>query len=155
VSDTVDMPEGDPGLAFDAMRQELAMLRYAVQGFAGKQEELAARDYTPDLARLIDLQDQMVGAINALARRPGVALTPETMAAQIEAAVVTARRGDRETLADATRGQVAAAQQLDAMIGRVRDRQKQRDALIYAWVAGMMTLMALIIIVELIAGRLG
>jgi hypothetical protein len=149
VHEAPDAPSADdPAAAFEAMRGELALLRYAVQGFAGKQEEIAARDYAPDLARLIDVQEQLCGAVRTLDQRPGVALTPEMVAAQIERAAATARKADHEALS-------ATASQLDTMIGRVRTEQQQRDALIWAWLAGMMTVMTLMTLAQWIGARAG
>lgn len=139
----------DAAAAFEAMRGELALLRAAVRGFAARQEDLVARDYTPDLARLLGRQDQMVDAINALARRPGLALTPEGMATRIEAAAVATRRADHEALAEAARRQAEAARRLDTMIGRVRTERQQLDALIWAWLFGAITVLVLIIFRQL------
>ncbi|MDQ8756914.1 hypothetical protein RCO27_11820 [Sphingosinicella sp. LHD-64] len=148
-------PPDDAAAAFEAMRRQLALLTSAVEGFAARQEAIAARDYAPDLARLIKAQGQVHEAINELNRRPGVSLTPKDIAEQIDAAAVTNRLADHTALVEAAHGQAEAARRLDAMIGRLRTDQQQRDALAWAWLAGMVTVMVLVILAQVVGMRVG
>jgi hypothetical protein len=141
---TPEPPTDNAAAAFDAMRRQLALLAAAVEGFAARQDVIAARDYAPDLAQIIELQDWSVKAIKTLAGRPGIALTPEVIAEQIEAAAVTVRCADHEALAEATRRQIEATRHLEAMIGQARAKQQQSDALIWAWVSGAITVLVVI-----------
>jgi hypothetical protein len=148
-------PADNAAAAFEALRRQLALLHAAVEGFAARQDVIAARDYAPDLARIVDLQNRMVSAINTLGSKPAMALTPESMAAEIEKAAVTARRADHEALADAARQQVAVAWELNGMIGRVRMEADQLDAQIWSWLFGAGTVLVLLILPQLIAALKG
>jgi hypothetical protein len=145
----VHEPADNAAAAFNAMREELALLRAAMGKFAARQDELAARDYAPDLAQIIALQDQTVGSVRALTQCPGVALTPEVIAAQIEAAAVTARRDDHEALGEATRKLTESSQRMDAMVGRARTRQEQLLARMWSCVFGAGAVLVLLILAQL------
>jgi hypothetical protein len=84
--------------AFEAMNQRLAGLTAAIDGFAARQQELHARDYTQDLARIHDRQDAVRDAILKLAKRPAMDLTPELIASQISEAGAKARDADHQAL---------------------------------------------------------
>jgi hypothetical protein len=144
VPELAQAPPDDAASAFEAMRGELALLTAATRGFASRQEEIASRDYADDLARLVALQERICGAIRTLAERPGVALTPETFAARLVDAAATSRRDDHAML-------TRASQQLDGMIGRIRERQAQRDALVWAFLSGMITVLILIALAQLLS----
>jgi len=79
-----------PEVAFEAMTHKLAALIAAVEGFAARQQELHSRDYTEDLARIHGRQDAANHAINTLASRPALQLTPEAIAGQIRQAAARA-----------------------------------------------------------------
>ncbi|WP_294256653.1 hypothetical protein [uncultured Sphingomonas sp.] len=66
--------------AFNDMSRKLAGLTAAVDGFAARQQELHARDYGPDLEKIRDGYDKVCGAINILAKRPAMTLTPQDAA---------------------------------------------------------------------------
>lgn len=144
----------DPAEAFEAMRRQLALLAAAVEGFASRQQAIEARDYTPDIARLIDRQDKVREALLTLAARPGIALTPETLAKEITEAGNSARRSDHEILQRAAERQRGNAQILETIIGQARDRQQQTDALIWAALAGMIAASMIFVAGSLLRERL-
>jgi hypothetical protein len=132
----------DPAEAFERMRRQLALLTAAVEGFASRQQAIEARDYAPDIARLIERQERFTAAIRTLADRPAMALTPEVLAIQIADAGKVARRSDQELIQTETARQRGAAQQLEAIVGHARTRQQQTDGLIWAILSGMMITLA-------------
>lgn len=107
----------DAAVAFDAMRRQLALLSAAVEGFASRQQAIAARDYAPDLEKIAERIARVNHNIGVLAERPGVALTPEEVARQIDAAGKSVREGDHAALAQEQHAQAQTAQQLDALMG--------------------------------------
>lgn len=115
---------------------------------------IEARDYAPDLARLIQRQDRVRDAILTLADRPGVALTAQTLAEQIAAAGTSARRADHDLLRQAADRQAHAAGQIEEIVGRARTRAQQKEALIWATLAGMAAAMAIILLGNILATRL-
>lgn len=140
----------DPAEAFEQMRRQLALLTAAVEGFASRQQVLEARDYAPDLAQLIERQGRLVEAVNALAKRPAMALTPETLAEQILQAGSAGRRADHELLQSEVSRQSCATKQIEAIIGQARTREQQRDALIWAALIGAVTILALWLIASVL-----
>jgi cell division protein ZapA (FtsZ GTPase activity inhibitor) len=127
----------DAATAFENMRRQLALLTAATEGFAARQAALEARDYAPDLARLAGAMERTHEAINILNRRPGVSLTPETVATQIEAAAIPLRRADHDALREAAQALDQATRRIEGIISRVRTREKQIDALIWAVMGGI------------------
>lgn len=136
----------DPAEAFEAMRRQLALLAAAVEGFASRQERIEARDYAPDLARLIERQEQVVEAVVKLRDRPALALTPETMAAEIAEAGRDARKADHQLIETAASQQRSATQALETIVGHARTREKQVDAMIWAWIGGVITVLPLLFV---------
>jgi uncharacterized protein (DUF58 family) len=132
-----DEPQTDPAEAFEQMRRQLALLTAAVEGFASRQQAVEARDYAPDLGRLIERQDRVRDAIMMLAERPAVALTPGALAARIADAGKDARHADKQVLQTEAERQRAVAQQLETIVGQARSRQQQTDALIWTFLAGI------------------
>lgn len=92
-----------PEIAFDAMSRKLAGLTAAIEGFAARQQELHARDYGPDLAKIHDRQDAVREAILKLNDRPAMALTPQLIASQIELAGAKGRDSDHQAWEQADR----------------------------------------------------
>lgn len=109
-------PANDPVAAFERMSHRIAGLTTAVEGFAARQQELHARDYGPDLAKIHKRQDDAREAILTLAERPGVKLTPRGIAEQIEAAGAQVRERDHRAWAEAHRAQLHATKALDAVV---------------------------------------
>ena len=94
-------------------------------------------------------------AINVLAERPAIALTPAEMARQIEAAGKTIQQADHAAFSGAQQGLAQAARELDGMVARERTREKQVDALIWAALFGMITAMLFILLGNAALERLG
>jgi hypothetical protein len=111
--------------AFDTMSRKLAGLTAAVEGFASRQQEMHARDYGSDLARLLDATEKMRIAINTLDRRPAMALTPERIASQIEVAGEQTRSADHQVWDTAHRGLNQAIQTLGEMTVSARKAENQ------------------------------
>lgn len=145
----------DAAVAFEAMRRQLALLSAAVEGFASRQEAIAARDYAPDLEKIAERLTRVNHNIGVLAERPGVALTLDEVTRQIDAATTTVRKADHAALAQAQHVQSQAAQQLDGLIDRIRTRAQQTDALVWAAMFGLVAAMLLILIGSAALERMG
>ena len=94
-------------------------------------------------------------AINMLAERPAIALTPTEMARQIEAAGKTMQQADHAALSGVQQGLAQAARELDGMVARARTHEKQVDALIWAALFGIVAAMFLILLGNAALERLG
>lgn len=122
---------GDPEAAFEAMTRKLAGLTAAIEGFAARQQELHARDYGADLAKIRERQEKFRAAIEILNQRPAMALTPEKIASQIRAAGTDARSADHQAWTNAHRQLGAAIQSIDEVVASALAARTQR-----LWLAG-------------------
>ena len=137
VIETQPDSDADALAAFERMSGQLATLAAAVDGFAARQTRIEQRDYSQDLAQLADRQNKMIGAINTLADRPGVKLTPDGFAESVAKAADKLRAPDQAALSSA---QAAMGDARAAMMGVVvgaRTKQAQRDAMIWAVTTSM------------------
>ncbi|MEI9852266.1 MAG: DUF6118 family protein [Sphingomonas sp.] len=121
----------DPEVAFEAMSRKLAGLTAAVEGFAARQQELHARDYGPDLAKIHERWGKVVDAFQFLAAKPGVALTPETIAPQIAEAGARVRAADHQAWSNANRELGTAIESLNGLVASARTADAQK-----LWVIG-------------------
>lgn len=129
----------DPEVAFATMSRKLAGLTAAVEGFAARQQELHARDYGPDLAKIHERWNMVVESFEMLADKPGVALTPETIARQIEAAGTQGRADDHRAWNGANHALVGTVQELKGMVASAHSAETQQ-----LWIAGAAALALLV-----------
>jgi hypothetical protein len=116
----------------------------AVDGFAERQQDLLERDYSEDLALIHQSCEGLRKAIDALAQKPALALTPEMIAQQIEAAGQGAYRDANQALAAAQGSLQSSIAALSRVTASVRAAQRQNQmlagatglALILGWVGG-------------------
>ncbi len=129
--------DADALAAFERMNSQLAMLTAAVEGFAARQARIEHRDYSQDLAQLAAGQDKMIGAINTLADRPGVKLTPDGFAEGVGRAAAKLRVPDQAALASAQTAMGDARAAMAGVVAGARSRQAQRDVLTWAVILTM------------------
>jgi Family of unknown function (DUF6118) len=125
--------------AFNDMSRKLAGLTAAVDGFAARQQELHARDYGPDLEKIRDGYEKVCGAINILAKRPAMALTPQDVAKQIEAAGTQGRADDHRAWTGASHALAGTVQELKVMVASAHSAETQQ-----LWIAGAAALALLV-----------
>jgi len=130
--------------ALEAVARRLAGVTAAVDGFAERQQDLLGRNYSEDLALIHQSCDGLRQAIDALAQKPALALTPEMIARQIEAAGQGARRDSNQALPAAQGSLQNSIAALSKVTGAVRVAKRQNQmlagaaglALILGWVGG-------------------
>ncbi|WP_084584442.1 DUF6118 family protein [Sphingomonas azotifigens] len=125
--------------AFNDMSRKLAGLTAAVDGFAARQQELHARDYGPDLEKIRDGYEKVCGAINILAKRPAMTLTPQDVAKQIEVAGTQGRADDHRAWSDTSRALAGTIQELKGMVVSAHSAETQQ-----LWIAGAAALALLV-----------
>lgn len=126
-------PEADPAVrAFTRLGEKVDLLEAAIAGFAARRD--AAPDYSETLGNIEAQLGKVREAMNRLARRPAMELTPDEMARQISAAGSKARVEDGITIAQA-RGRIdGAASHMERLAGAVTTARERRRRL--AWAAG-------------------
>jgi hypothetical protein len=125
--------------AFNDMSRKLAGLTAAVDGFAARQQELHARDYGPDLEKIRDGYEKVCGAINILAKRPVMTLTPQDVAKQIEAAGAQGRADDHRAWTGASHALAGTVQDLKGVVVSAHSAETQQ-----MWIAGAAALALLV-----------
>lgn len=136
-AETTVQPAGDindPEIAFEAMSRRLAGLTAAVEGFAARQQELHARDYGPDLVKIQEQWAEIVRAFKTLKEKPGIALTPKTLAPQIAEAGERVRAADHQAWASANRELGVAIQSLNGVVASAMTAEAQK-----LWIVGAAT----------------
>lgn len=117
--------ELDPAAAFEAMGRRLAGLTAAVDGLAVTFQEVHARDYSPELAK-IDAQFEAVRVfVDKLKEKPAMALTPEKIAAEIQAAGTDGRHADHAAWRQAQHELHIAANSIGRVVGSALEEQRQ------------------------------
>ena len=146
--------DADALAAFERMSGQLAMLTAAVEGFAARQSRIEQRDYSQDLAQLAERQDKMTAALNTLADRPGVKLTPDGFAESVGKAASKLRAPDQAALASAQAAMGDARAAMAGVVAGARSKQAQRDALIWAAVVAMGATALLLTLVPLLVNAI-
>jgi hypothetical protein len=122
--DQISPPEQDAGLAFEALRGEVSLLRRAVEGLTAERQ--AMPDYAPTLAQLdADLKKIMDWA-RKVSERPGLRMTPASLAEELVIAGAKVRAGDHRAMDDAATRLEAQVARIDAMVVRNRLAAEQR-----------------------------
>jgi len=122
--------------AFARLAEKVDLLEAAITGLAAKRE--TAPDYSETLGEIAALLEKMRTAINTLANRPAMALTPNTMAEQIAAAGKTARAADSAAIAQARDRIDQAAARMEYLEGTVATAREQRRRLVWAAGGGLL-----------------
>lgn len=104
-------PPLDPATrAFTELKGELALLRRTVEHLATEKAEIEIPDYSNTLAKLAK-------AVIAIESAPALRMTPEDLAARIEAAAALARREDQAAIVEFKRELAETRRDLHATIG--------------------------------------
>jgi len=130
--------------ALEAVARRLAGVTAAVDGFAERQQDLLGRDYSEDLALIHQSGEGLRQAIDALAQKPALALMPEVIARQIEAAGQGAHRDANQGLVAAQGSLQSSITALSRVTGSVRAAKRQNQmlagaaglALVLGWFGG-------------------
>lgn len=117
--------ELDPAAAFEAMGQRLAGLTAAIDGLAVKFQEMHARDYSPELAKIEERFEAVRGVVEKLNHHPAMALTPDKIAGQIKEAGRDGRMVDQQAWERARSDLCVAVASIDSVVAKARNGQTQ------------------------------
>lgn len=94
--------EADPAtLAFEALREEVALVRRAVAGLAAERASIEIPDYSETLGQIMRASAATARSVKALAEMPGLRLSAEDWSHEITAAAQNARHSDQQAIAQA------------------------------------------------------
>ncbi|WP_395337613.1 DUF6118 family protein (plasmid) [Novosphingobium sp. BL-8H] len=120
------LQELDPAAAFEAMGQRLAGLTAAIDGLAVKFQEMHARDYSPELAKIEERFEAVRGVVEQLNHHPAMALTPDKIAGQIKEAGRNGRLADQQAWERARSDIQVAADSINSVVASARSGEKQK-----------------------------
>ena len=139
---TTVAPDADPAAqAFVRLAEKVDLLEAAIAGLAARRD--AAPDYSETLGEIAALLEKMRTAINTLARRPAMEITPDAMAERITAAGAKARVEDSAAIKQAHERIDRAAARMEYLAGTVTTIREHRRHLI--WAAGIGSLVGMIL----------
>ncbi len=116
--------------AFTQLAEKVALLEAAIAGLSAKRE--AMPDYSETLGEIAALLERMRKAINTLAHRPAMEITPDAMAQQIAAAGKAARAEDSAAIAQARDRIDKAAARMELLAGTIATIREHRRHLLWA-----------------------
>lgn len=111
--------------ALEMIAQRLAGLSTSITDLAERQQDLLGRDYSAELAHIRNATQAMGEAIKAMATRPALVLTPETIATQIEVIATEGRSADQAAWASARKDMESATIRLAAVTASQRTVRQQ------------------------------
>ena len=133
------VPESDPATeAFARLEGEMAMVRHTVQNMARERADIVIPDYTATLGQMASQLEQVSDRLGAIADKPAMKLTPETITDQIAHASESSRRYDSDQLMKARNFHRAATDEIHALVGRARTIEAQNRKLQHMAGAGLL-----------------
>lgn len=116
----------DPAaMAFDTLRCEVTTLRLAVQQLAAAPTQIEIPDYTDTLTEIRGAMQALANHYRKLSGAPALSVTPDQLAAQIDAACEDARKAERQSLQSAESSFVNITRQLTGFVESARTADKQ------------------------------
>lgn len=145
IQETDAPPSGDPAaLAFEALREEVALVRRAIAGLAAELASLEIPDYSETLGQIMRAGAASARNLKALSEMPALRLSARGWAQEINAASEEARRLDHEAMIGARQTFQQAEHDLRSSLQSARLAADQRQWLIgtaiAAGLAGMFLL---------------
>jgi hypothetical protein len=138
----------DPAaMAFDELRSEVLTLRLAIQRLAAAPSEIEIPDYTETLTEIRGAAVALVSHYKKLCEAPALSVTPDQLAAQINAAGVEARKAERQSLQNAENSFITITRELTGFVESARTADRQNKWLIGAFMLGIATCAAFVMLV--------
>jgi hypothetical protein len=124
-------PVDEAAVAFEELRQEIALMRRAVAGLSAEHASIEVPDYSQTLGKMAAALNAILRTNKELAEAPALRMTAQNWAEQIAAASRTARQADREALDHARSGFEGITRALTASFASARTADAQ-----FYWVLG-------------------
>ena len=147
--DPVPAPaDPDPAtLAFEALRQEVALVRRAVAGLAAERAAIEVPDYSETLGQIMRASAATAQNLKALAEMPALRRSAKDWGREIAFAAEGARRSDQQAFAHAQHELERMVHEMAACLRSARSAGDQRLLLIWTAAGGTAAGMLLMAIV--------
>lgn len=132
--------------AFDALRCEVTTLRLAVQQLAAAPSQIEIPDYTETLVEIRGALHALANHYGKLSDAPALSVTPDLLAAHINAACVDARQAERQSLQNAENSFVRISRELTGFVESARQADRQNKWLVGAFLLGIATCAAFVMV---------
>ena len=140
--------EADPAtLAFEALREEVALVRRAVAGLSAERASIEIPDYSETLGQIMRASSATRQSVKALAEMPALRLSAKDWSHEIATAAQEARRSDQQAFAEARHGFERMAAEMATHLRSARSAEHQRQWLIWTTASGILAGMLLLAII--------
>lgn len=147
--------EADPAtLAFEALREEVALVRRVVAGLAAERASIEIPDDNETLGRIMRTSAATVQNLQALAEMPALRVSAKDWGREIAFAAEDARRSDQEAFARAQHELERIVHEMAAYLRSARSGEDQRLLLIWTAAGGTAAGMLLMAIIIGLIGRI-
>lgn len=136
MSDTED-GSGSAARAFDDLRAEVSVLRRSIESLPAAWQANQAPDYTPSLGAISKRLQEVVAHLQAIEGHPAIRLTPEHHRQAMTHAGGTVMHEAASRLDLAMHATRSHASELRALIGSVREQDRQLKWLVVTGVAAL------------------
>lgn len=127
-------PTDPAAAAFSRLEGEIALMRRAVENLATEKANIDIPDYSSTLGEMAQDLDAATRTLAAIAAKPAMDMTPETMAQRMGQAARQARQSDREQIGAAENRYDHAVRELGRMVASAKTAHEQREWL--KWTGG-------------------
>lgn len=122
----------------ERLEGRMAMMTRALEHIAVEKQSIEIPDYTPTLGQMNTRLAAISQGLAGIAEKPAMQLTPEGLAARMDAAAENSRQTDSATLRDAREAHQEAAAIIRDLAGVVRKKHEQRKHLVSAAGGGVL-----------------
>lgn len=124
--------------AFARLDGRIAMMARAVEHLAAERASIDIPDYSATLGQMNTRLAAAAQALAEIAGKPAMQMTPEALAARMNAAAEKSRATDRTTLREAREGHEDATRTIRGLVGVMQGVKEQRRRLTWAAGAGLL-----------------
>ncbi|AJA11158.1 MAG: DUF6118 family protein [Sphingobium sp.] len=132
-----ELQKESAGQAFARLDRRIAMMAHAVEHLAAERASIDIPDYSATLGQMNTRLAAVAQGLAVIAEKPAMQLTPEGLAARMDAAAEKSRAADKATLREAREGHQEAARIIHGFVEAVRVTGEQRRCLIWAGGGGL------------------
>jgi len=129
-------PSTDAAQAFEGLREEISLLRTAIQGLTAAKDNIP--DYSVTLRDIASRLDRMEKQLESIDTKPAMRLTPLTIAAELNEGLITYRAEDRKAIGEARDTLVRALGRVEGMIKQRRSNDEQDWWVTWGAVGGLL-----------------
>lgn len=132
-----DPQEETAAQAFARLDRRIAMMTRVVENMAAERMSIEVPDYSATLEQMNTRLAALAKGMAVIANKPAMTMTPEGLAARMNAAAEQSRAADRVTLREAREAHQEAARIIHSLVGVLRGASEQRKRLLWATGGGL------------------